>query len=75
MPTIALKNYTWELLVTFSSREVHISKTTFDALQGAYNVQPADGKSRNSLLAKYDVETFFVTSRNNNNYVMEVNVW
>ncbi len=40
---------------------MHISKATLDALHGAYHVEPADGKSRNSLLAKHGTETFFVT--------------
>ncbi|XP_064383390.1 adenylate cyclase type 2-like [Halichondria panicea] len=43
--------------------KVHISQATLDALQGAYNVEPANGKFRNILLEEKNIETFFVTSR------------
>ena len=46
----------------FISSKVHISEATLAALNGAYKVVPADGKSRNKTLEDFDVHTFFITS-------------
>ena len=42
---------------------MHISKATLDALGDTFCVEPANGKSRNSLLESENIETFFITSR------------
>ncbi|CAG5118333.1 unnamed protein product, partial [Candidula unifasciata] len=39
---------------------VHITKATLDELHGQYEVEPANGASRDSYLQKLGVETFFI---------------
>lgn len=48
----------WQI---YCFRKVHISKSTLEALQGTYNVEPA-GK-RSSFLEENKIESFFVLSR------------
>ena len=42
---------------------MHISKATLDALGDTFCVEPANGKSRSSILESQKIETFFITSR------------
>uniref|UniRef100_S4RHD4 adenylate cyclase n=1 Tax=Petromyzon marinus TaxID=7757 RepID=S4RHD4_PETMA len=40
--------------------KVHITKSTLDCLNGDYEVEPGNGKDRNSYLRKHNIETYFI---------------
>lgn len=42
------------------SSKVHISAATLGYLNGAYEVEPADGKARNSSIRDHNVDTYFI---------------
>jgi len=45
---------------TSSFRKVHVTKETLDLLDGRYDYIHGHGRSRNEILNKYNIETFFI---------------
>ncbi|KAM9501193.1 adenylate cyclase type 1b [Clarias gariepinus] len=40
--------------------KVHITRSTLECLNGDYEVEPGNGRERNTFLQKHDIETFFI---------------
>ena len=69
--------YIVSVALFYTCSKVHVSQATLNSLRGAYNVEPAYGKMTNDVLAKYNVETFFITSRRvpATNVCINIEVW
>ena len=48
-------------MVNFS--RVHISRAVYDNLKGAFEVEPGNGRDRDSFLAEYKIETFLIVGK------------
>lgn len=47
---------------------IHITKATLDALDGAFKVEPGNGRERSKYLATHNVETFLIVQDGNREF-------
>jgi hypothetical protein len=61
-----------QITLFYFYRLVHITKETLNLLDNKYQYIPANGKARNEVLQKYNIETFFIVPADKVRYLLQL---